>query len=174
MIPQGASMYAGRYCTLSCSAFPPPRCGIGLLPSIHFARPSSTIWQYTSFTIRSVMFKFSAVETRVSMAGSLLKTGIILNCSSSSLCAEPTGSPLAILRKDSTVCWPPMMYQWTFFPWYHGISFQSSRIFSSIAAMLSITASILLFSGPGFLFNRSAYISGFFRIEPNPLYVVYT
>jgi hypothetical protein len=138
---------------LSCGTFPPPRCGIGLLPSIHFARPSSTFWRYTSFTTRSVMFKFNAVETRVSMAESLLKTGIISNYSSSFLYAKPTGSPLAILQKDSTVCCPPMMYQWTFLPWYHSISFPSSRIFSSMAGILSMTASILLSPGPGFLFS---------------------
>jgi hypothetical protein len=120
------------------------------------------------------MFKFRAVETRVSMAGSLLKIGIISNLRSSFLCAEPTGYPLAILRKDSTVCCPPMMYQWTFFPWYHGISFPSSIIFSSMSGMRSIIASILLSPGPGFLFSGSAYISGFFLIEPNPSYVVYT
>jgi hypothetical protein len=161
-------------CTSSWGAFPPPRCGIGLPPSIHFAWPSSTFWRYTSFTTRSVMFKFRAVETRVSMAGSLLKIGIISNLRSSFLCAEPTGYPLAILRKDSTVCCPPMMYQWTFFPWYHGISFPSSIIFSSMSGMRSIIASILLSPGPGFLFSGSAYISGFFLIEPNPSYVVYT
>jgi hypothetical protein len=161
-------------CTSSWGTFPPPRCGTGLPPSIHFARPSSTFWRYTSFTTRSVMFKFRVVETRVSMAGSLLKIGIISNLRSSSLCAEPIGSPLAILWKDFTICCPPMMYQWTFFPSYHGISYPSSTIFSSMSGMQSITAFILLFPGPGFLFNGSAYISGFFLIEPNPLYVVYT
>jgi hypothetical protein len=161
-------------CTSSWGAFPPPRCGIELLPSIHFARSSSTFWRYTSFTTRSVMFKFRAVETRVSMAGSLLKTRIISNFKSSSLYMEPTGFSLAILRKDSTVCYPPMMYQWTFFPWYHGISFPSSIIFSSMSSMRSITASIFLSPSPGFLFSGSAYISDFFLIEPNPLYVVYT
>jgi hypothetical protein len=161
-------------CTFVWGAFPPPQCGIGLPPSIHFARPSSTFWRYTSFTTRSVMFKFRAVETRVSLAGSLLKTGIISNFKSSSLCAEPTGSLLAILRKDSTVCCPPMMYQRTFFSWYYGISFSSSIIVSSMLGMRSITASILLSPGPGFLFSGSTYISGFFLIEPNPLYIVYT
>jgi hypothetical protein len=161
-------------CTSSWGTFPPPRYGIGLPPSIHFARPSSTFWRCTSFTTRSVMFKFRAVETRVSMAGFLLKTGIISNLRSSSLCTEPAGSSLAILRKDSTVCCPPMMYQWTFSPWYHGISFLSSTIFSSMSGMRSITASILLSPSPGLLFSGSAYISGFFLIEPNPLYVVYT
>jgi hypothetical protein len=43
------------------------------------------------------MFKFRAVEIQVSMAGSLLKIGIISNLRSSSLYTEPTGSPLAIL-----------------------------------------------------------------------------
>jgi hypothetical protein len=43
-----------------------------------------------------------------------------------------------------------------------------------INGMWSITASILLSPGTGLLFSGSAYISGFFLIEPNPLYVVYT
>jgi hypothetical protein len=161
-------------CTSSWGTFPPPRCGIGLPPSIHFARPSSTLRRYTSFTTRSVMFKFRAVKTRVSMAGSFVKTGIISNLRSSSLCAEPAGSPLTILQKDSTICYPPMMYQWTFFPSYHGISFPSSTIFFSMSGMRSITASILLSPGTGLLFSGSAYISSFYLIEPNPLYVVYT
>ena len=124
--------------------------------SIHFAWPSSMFWRYTSFTTRSMMFKFNAVETRVTMARSLLKTRIILNYSSSSLCAEPTGLLLAILRKDSTVCCMPIIYHRTFLPWYHGISFPSSRIFSSMAGILSMTTSILLFPGLGFLFSGSA------------------
>jgi hypothetical protein len=58
--------------------------------------------------------------------------------------------------------------------WYHGISCPSSTIFSSMSGMRSITASILLSLGTGLFFSGSAYIFGFFRIEPNPLYVVYT
>jgi hypothetical protein len=61
-----------------------------------------------------------------------------------------------------------------FVPWNLLSVLNNLLLHESMSGMHSITASIILSPGPSFLFSGSAYISGFFLIEPNPLYVVYT
>lgn len=108
-------------------ALPPPRCGSGQPAFFQAARPSSAQDQNDSFATFSAMFRLSALETRTSTRGSLLKTGITSNSRSSFCCADPSGNFCASSRQAVTVCCPPIIYQWISGCFHHRTGLPSGR-----------------------------------------------